>query len=323
MQVRDDELHGQVAAAVGEGPPSVAPAPSEAPRSSGLHAWLVVLRPRQWSKNALVFVGLVFSLNLDRPEQVARAALAFVVLCLLASSAYLINDALDAPRDRLHPQKARRPIAAGRISSVAAVRAAIGLLLIGLGLAALLSAAFLAVALGYLALTAAYSLWLKRYPLIDVFAIAAGFVLRAAAGAIVLSVTISPWLLLCTLLGALLIALAKRRHELATLGPGAGEHRPSLAGFTVAFLDDLILIMAAASLMAYSLYTFSERPGQPALLMLTVPLVIYGVFRYLYLVRVAGLGGSPEDLLLGDPPLRGAVALWSLLSVSILYFAPR
>jgi 4-hydroxybenzoate polyprenyltransferase len=288
-----------------------------------LQAWLRGLRPRQWTKNGLVFVGVVFSLNLGRPELVARAALAFVVLCMLASAAYLINDAVDAPQDRLHPHKRYRPIAAGLIAPATAVRVAMVLLVAGLLIAAWLSWSFLLVGAGYLGLTAAYSLWLKRYPLVDVFALAAGFVLRAAAGAVVIDVVLSPWLLLCTLLGALFIALVKRRQELAVLEAGAAAHRASLATMTTEYLDQLILMMATCSIMAYSLYTFSERPGNPPLLMLTIPFVIYGIFRYLYLVRVAGLGGSPEEVLLGDPPLLGAVVVWGLLSVAILYVTPR
>jgi 4-hydroxybenzoate polyprenyltransferase len=285
--------------------------------------WIQALRPRQWTKNGLVFVGLVFSLNLLRPEQVARTVVAFVVLCVLASAAYLINDAIDAPQDRLHPRKRWRPIAAGLIQPAHAVRVAVLLLVGGLLVAAWLSWGFLLVGAAYLGLTAAYSLWLKRFPLVDVFALAAGFVLRAAAGAVVVEVLISPWLLLCTLLGALFIALAKRRAELATLEIGAAAHRASLARLTTEYLDQLILMMATCSIMAYSLYTFSERPGQPPLLMVTIPLVIYGIFRYLYLVRVEDLGGSPEEVLLGDPPILVTVFLWGLLSVGILYLAPR
>ncbi|HZU06578.1 MAG TPA: decaprenyl-phosphate phosphoribosyltransferase [Chloroflexota bacterium] len=285
--------------------------------------WLAALRPRQWTKNGLVFGGLVFSLNLDKPELVARVLLAFLVLCVLASSGYLVNDTLDAPQDRLHPAKARRPIAAGLIAPRHAILVASGLFLLALPIAAWLGGGFLLLGLGYVGLTAAYSLWLKHYALLDVFVIAVGFVLRAAAGAVVIGVMISPWLLLCTLLGALLIALGKRRSELASLEATAPSHRSSLAALTVEFLDELMLIMAAASIMAYSLYTFSERPGHPPLLMLTIPLVIYGIFRYLYLVRIAGLGGSPEEVLLGDPPLLGTVVLWGLLSLGILYLAPR
>ena len=204
-----------------------------------------------------------------------------------------------------------------------AALAVAGALLVGaLALAAWLGPGFLGVAVGYVALTVTYSLWLKQYALIDTFAIAAGFVLRAVAGAVVLQVLISPWLLLCTLLGALFVALAKRRHELATLAAGAAAHRASLNALTVEFIDQLIIIMAASSIMAYSLYSLSERPGHP-LLMLTIPLVIYGIFRYLYLVRIGGLGGSPEEVLVGDPPLLATIALWAAVSIGILYLAPR
>src|ERR671932_320458 len=173
--------------------------------SKRLHVWLTVLRPRQWIKNGLIFVGLVFSLHLLQPGSVLRATLAFVVLCALASSAYLINDAADAPRDRLHPLKARRPIAAGLIAPATAVRVACVVVVLALALAWALGWGFFLICAGYLALTAAYTLWLKHFPIVDLFVVAAGFVLRAAAGAVVLAVVISPWLLLCTGLGAPLI----------------------------------------------------------------------------------------------------------------------
>ncbi|HLH23409.1 MAG TPA: decaprenyl-phosphate phosphoribosyltransferase [Chloroflexota bacterium] len=291
--------------------------------SKTLLIWLTALRPRQWIKNGLVFVGLVFSLNLTNPPAVWRAVVAFAVLCALASSAYLINDAADAPRDRLHPLKARRPIAAGLIAPATAVRVAGALLLGALAVAAALGWGFFLVGLSYIVLTAVYTLWLKHVTIVDLFTVATGFVLRAAAGAVVLQVLISPWLLLCTFLGALFIVTAKRRHELATLEDGAMAHRASLSAMSVPFLDEMMLITAACSIVVYSLYTFSERPDRPPLLMLTIPLVIYGIFRYLYLVRVGGLGGSPEEALLGDRPLLITVALWATLSAAILYLGPR
>jgi 4-hydroxybenzoate polyprenyltransferase len=293
------------------------------PLGKRLHVWLTALRPRQWTKNGLVFVGLTFSLNLANPEAVLRSVLAFVVLCMLASSAYLVNDAVDAPRDRLHPLKARRPIAAGLIAPSTAVWVALAMLAVALALAWRLGPGFLLVGAGYLGLTAAYTLWLKHIAFVDLFTVAAGFVLRAAAGAIVLEVWLSPWLLLCTWLGALFIVLVKRRHELAMLEAGAVAHRASLSALNVQLLDELILMMGACSIMAYSLYTILERPGQPPFLMLTIPFVTYGIFRYLYLVRIGGLGGSPEEALLGDRPLLATVALWAALSAAILYLAPR
>jgi len=291
-----------------------------APRAApALWPWLAAVRPRQWTKNGLVFVGLLFSLSLTHVPLLVRCGLAFLVLCLLAAGTYLINDTLDAPRDRLHPVKCRRPIAAGLITPGQALVGAGVLLAAGLALAAALGRGFLLVSVGYLALTTLYSLWLKRYPLIDVLVLASGFVLRAAAGAVVIDVPISPWLLFCTLLGALLIALGKRRSELLVLERDAAAHRASLTTLTVEFVDQLALLMAACSIMAYSLYTFFAHPYYPPWLMLTIPLVIYGIFRYLYLVRVLGLGGSPEELLLRDRPLLGTVVLWGVLSTVILY----
>jgi 4-hydroxybenzoate polyprenyltransferase len=280
---------------------------------------VVAVRPRQWPKNGLVFVGLLFSLNLTQLPLLIRCCLAFVALCLLSAGTYLVNDTLDAPRDRLHPVKCRRPIAAGQIAPRHALVGAALLLAAGLALAAALGPGFLLVGVAYLALTTAYSLWLKQYPLIDVLVLASGFVLRAAAGAVVIDVPISPWLLFCTLLGALLIALGKRRSELLVLEQNAAAHRASLTTLTVEFVDQLALLMAACSIMAYSLYTFFVHPYYPPWLMLTIPLVIYGIFRYLYLVRVLGLGGSPEELLLHDRPLLGTVVLWVVLSAVILY----
>jgi 4-hydroxybenzoate polyprenyltransferase len=203
------------------------------------------------------------------------------------------------------------------------VGVALALLVGALAVAAMLGWGFFLVGVTYLALTAAYTLWLKHVPIVDLFAVASGFVLRAAAGAVVIQVWISPWLLLCTFLGALFIVTAKRRHELATLEQDAVGHRASLSTMSVPFLDEIMLITAACSIVVYSLYTFNERPDRPPFLMLTIPVVAYGIFRYLYLVRVGGLGGSPEEALLGDRPLLLTVALWGLLSAAILYLGPR
>jgi 4-hydroxybenzoate polyprenyltransferase len=301
-----------------QSPPLIRPA-AHSHWEQRVRPWIALLRPRQWTKNGLVFVGLLFSLSLTQLPLVVRCCLAFVVLCLLASGTYIVNDVLDAPRDRLHPTKRRRPIAAGRIGPGEALALAALLLVGSLLLAWWLGHHFLAVGVTYLLLTFSYSLWLKHYPIVDVLTIAAGFVLRAAAGAILIDVPISPWLLGCTFLGALLIALGKRRNELLTLEGQALAHRGSLEGLTVEFLDQLSLMMASASIVFYALYTFFVQPSYPPWLMLTIPVVIYGIFRYLYLVRVEGHGGSPEELLLTDRPLLGTVVLWVLLSALTLY----
>ncbi len=287
-------------------------------------AMVVAARPKQWTKNLVLFVGLVFSLNLLRLSALLEAVAAFVAFCALSSAAYLVNDVIDLPNDRAHPIKARRPLASGRLTVGESVLAAVALFLLGLGLAWALDPLFAALALAYVALTLAYSLHLKKVVLLDVFSIAAGFVLRAAAGAVVVSVPISPWLYVCTILLALLIALGKRRNELHLLEDQAVEHRTTLKLYTADLLDQLIVIISSAAIMAYSLYTFSaENLPKNHAMMVTIPLVVYGIFRYLYVMRVLRVGGSPEDLLLSDRPLGLTVLCWAFLSVAILYLVPR
>jgi 4-hydroxybenzoate polyprenyltransferase len=287
-------------------------------------ALLVALRPKQWTKNLLVFAGLVFTYNLANVAMLSATVGAFAVFCALSSAGYLWNDVRDAPADRRHPLKQRRPIASGRLSTDVAMAAALVLAVGGLGVAFSQRPAFGAVAAGYLLLTVAYSAWLKHLVLIDIFAIAAGFVLRAVGGAVVIGVPVSPWLYVCTVLAALLLALGKRRHELVALAGAAQEHRRNLEQYTVELVDQLVLIVATAAIIAYSLYTFSaENLPRDHSMMLTIPFVLYGVFRYLYLVRVRGEGGAPEDMLLSDPGLLATVLGWGLASVTILYLVPR
>ena len=283
-------------------------------------ALLTSVRPKQWTKNSLVFLGLIFSLSLGEQNLVVRASTAFVAFCALASAAYLLNDLIDLERDRQHPIKRKRPIAAGHISpllaaAVAALLAALGVLLaVGLGYS------FSVVALLYLALTISYSLFLKQVVILDVLAVAAGFVLRAAAGAVAIGVPISPWLYVCTVLGALFIAFCKRRHELLLLQASAGDHRRILQEYTVPLLDQMISLVASATVIAYSLYTFSaENLPENHAMMLTIPFVLYGIFRYLYLIHVKGDGGSPEEVLLSDRPLLATVIGWGAASTAVLY----
>lgn len=298
-------------------------------RGTGLHverplALLQALRPKQWTKNLLVFAGLVFAYRLGNDRTLALTVGAFAVFCALSSAGYLWNDIRDLTADRLHPTKKLRPIASGRVPVAVALALAVVLSGAGLAGAFALRPSFGLVALAYLLLTISYSVWLKHLVLIDVFAIAAGFVLRAVGGAVVIGVPVSPWLYVCTVLGSLLLALGKRRHELALLDRAAAGHRKNLGQYTLELVDQLIMIVASATIMAYSLYTFSAEtlPADHSM-MLTIPLVLYGIFRYLYLLRIKRQGGAPEDMLLADPGLLGTVITWGLLTLAILYLAPR
>lgn len=288
-------------------------------------ALLAELRPKQWLKNGLVFFGLIYSLNLDNPDLVLRAAVAFLVFCCISSAGYIFNDFRDVEADRIHPTKRFRPLAVGDIPRSTAAVTASFLLTVGLGLAIALGTPFLAACVAYGVLTLVYSLWLKHIVIVDLFAISAGFVIRVVAGSAAVAVGVSPWLYVCTILGSLLIALGKRRSESVGMSQDdALSHRPSLEQYTVEFLDRLIVVVAAASVMAYSLYTFSADnvPANHSM-MLTIPIVLYGLFRYLYLVQVRGLGGSPEELLLEDRSLAGSVVLFLAASAGVLYFSPR
>ena len=278
------------------------------------------LRPKQWTKNGLLFLGLIFSLSLHDPHLIVRSVAAFIDFCLLASATYLVNDVIDIERDRLHPVKRNRPIASGQISRSLALWIALLLFGAGVVVAASLGTGFLVAAMLYPVLTLSYSLWLKHLVVIDVMAIAAGFVLRAGAGAVVIGVPISPWLYACTLFGALFIAFAKRRHELTLLQGGAGEHRRILEAYTLPFLDQAISVLASASIISYSFYTFSaENLPRNQAMMLTIPFVLYGVFRYLYLIHLKDGGGTPEEALLNDRPLLATVLSWGAVSTIIVY----
>ncbi|HEY0582259.1 MAG TPA: UbiA prenyltransferase family protein, partial [Chloroflexota bacterium] len=260
--------------------------------SPSLRAVLVALRPRQWTKNGLVFIALAFTLNLQQPGLLLRAVTAFVCFCALSSAGYLLNDLLDVEADRVHPTKRLRPIAAGLVPPPFALGLGIGLALVGVALAFRVNLLLGGLAIAYALLTAVYSTTLKHMVLLDIFGIAGGFVLRAAAGAVAIDVPISPWLYTATLLGALLIALGKRRTELETLGVEAAVgHRRNLEAYSIEFIDQLILVISSAALMTYALYTFSaENLPRNHSMMLTIPVVLYGLFRYLFLVRGGDVG---------------------------------
>jgi 4-hydroxybenzoate polyprenyltransferase len=288
-------------------------------------ALLVSLRPHQWTKNLVVLAALAFSKHLfDDPDAVVRAGVAFAVFCALSGAVYVVNDLVDLERDRLHPIKRARPIASGALPVPAARAAAAALFGVGLLVAWGLGPGFFLCAVAYLALNLAYSFGLKEVVILDVLAIAIGFVLRAVAGAVAIQVAFSEWLIVCTLLLALFLALAKRRHELVSL-PDAAAHRAILAEYSPYLLDQMIAVVTASCLTAYAFYTLApETVGKYRTdrLALTIPFVIYGIFRYLYLVHRKEQGGSPSDVLLADRPLLAATVLWGLVVVLIVYTAP-
>ena len=287
------------------------------------------LRPWQWTKNLLLFAGVLFSRQLGDGHLVLRAAAGFVAFSLLSGVVYLVNDLADVEADRRHPKKRRRPIASGRLSPAVAWAAGVPILGIVLAISVWLGAGFSIVAWGYFLLNLAYSFGLKHQVLIDVFVIAIGFVMRAIAGVELLrpvspGTGLSPWLLVCTFFGALLLALAKRRREIANRPADVTQQRTVLENYPPALLDGLLLVSAAASLMGYALYTIwpatVAKFGTEALLY-TVPLVTYGIFRYLYLVRVSESAEDPSHVLLTDRPLAACVLLYLGAVVVILYRA--
>ncbi|MCL5264616.1 MAG: decaprenyl-phosphate phosphoribosyltransferase [Chloroflexi bacterium] len=283
---------------------------------------LISMRPKQWTKNFMLFFGLIFSYNLRNPSLIVLTVAGFAIFCLLSSGIYLVNDLVDLEKDRKHPLKSKRPIASGKLPQALATFAAFLLLIVSIPLAFILNYSFGLIAVGYVTLMLAYSYGLKHLVLIDVFAIAAGFVLRAVAGAEAISVPISPWLYVCTALGALFLGLSKRRHELILLNDDATGHRKILEEYSAPMLDQMITIVTAMTIMGYSLYTFSaENLPRNNSMMLTIPFVLYGAFRYLYLIHLKNAGGSPEDILLKDKPLLLDVALWVVVSAGILYYS--
>lgn len=282
------------------------------------------MRIWQWTKNLLVLAGVVFSMQVMVSGQVLRALAGMGIFCLLSSATYLFNDLHDLEQDGLHPRKRLRPIASGRMSQHAAWIIAATLVVVSFALAIALSPRFAVVAAIYLLLSVSYTVAFKRVVLLDVLIVAMGFVLRAVAGVEVLSPRplISPWLLVCTLFLALFLAVGKRRHERLALSEDACMHRATLAEYSPQLLDQLVPIVTTSAVLAYSIYAISPAtPGRaPAAEMVyTIPFVVYGVFRYLYLVYRRGEGGAPSELLLADRPLLASIALWGLVVLVILY----
>jgi 4-hydroxybenzoate polyprenyltransferase len=285
-------------------------------RRSPARAAIVALRPRQWLKNLLVFAGLVFAAKLGDAGRWLEAVAAFGAYCAVSSAAYLVNDLRDREDDRMHPVKRARPIARGELSPRRAVVLAAGLAAAALALAGVLGLVSVAFLLAFAGLQAAYSFSLKHVVLLDVLVIGSLFVIRAAAGAAAVDVRISPWLLLCTALLALFLALAKRRGELVLVGAQHTPGRPVLEGYSLELVDQLVAIVAASTVIAYSLYTLTARDSKA--LLATVPFVIFGVFRYLLLVHRDDIGEEPEQVLLTDVPIILAVAGWIATAAVIL-----
>jgi 4-hydroxybenzoate polyprenyltransferase len=282
----------------------------------------VSLRPDQWTKNLIVFAALIFAVKLLDPAALAYASAAFLIFCALSGAVYLINDVSDREQDRLHPIKRLRPIASGELLPGAALTFAVVLSVIALSAAFALRPVFGVAAAAYLALFVVYTRSLKHHVILDVMTIAIGFVLRAVAGGLVISVHVSNWLLVCTMLGALFLGLAKRRHEMTLLAEGAKGHRRILEEYDPYLLDQMIGVVAAATMVAYIIYCASPETHAyfgTEWMVLTTPFPIYGLFRYLYLVHRKAGGGSPSDMLLEDRPLLACVALWGVAVVLIVY----
>ena len=279
------------------------------------------MRPRQWVKNVFVFAPLVFDVKLFEPRYLAQTVAGFILLCLVSGTVYIINDLVDIEQDRQHPKKRNRPLASGRVNKSTAIIFAIAIPIVALPAGFLVDALFGVILTGYLLLQIAYSFWLKKVVIIDVMTIAAGFLLRVAAGVpLVEAERFSPWLYICMALLALLIGFGKRRQELVLLKENANAHREILQEYNLTLLDHIISIVTASTLVAYALYTFSA-PNLPAnhAMMLTIPFVLYGIFRLLYLMHVKGLGGAPEEIALTDRPLQITFLLWGLSVVAAMY----
>jgi len=287
-------------------------------------ALLKTMRPKQWSKNIFIFGALVFDKKLFEPIYFFKTLAAFAVFCLMSSVVYVINDIGDIEKDRQHPVKRHRPLASGQLSITSAASAAAGLLALLLPLAFLLDTWFGIIATAYLVNNLLYTYWLKNVVIVDVLSIAAGFVLRVGAGvAMIPTERFSPWIYVCMTLLALFLGFGKRRHELTLMAQNANNHRRVLDDYNLPFLDEMMGVVTASTVMAYAIYTFSAA-GLPTnhTMMLTIPFVLYAVFRYLYLIHVEGEGGAPEEILLGDRPFLISVTLWGITVVTILYLLP-
>jgi 4-hydroxybenzoate polyprenyltransferase len=284
-------------------------------------ALLQALRAPQWIKNLFIFAPLLFSQNLATKPLLLLTVRAFVAFCLISSAQYVFNDIKDLEEDRAHPIKCRRPLASGRMKIGTAIALLIGMGVGGMLVAATINRPFLLIAAGYFVLQVLYTLWLKHIVILDVFIIAAGFLIRVVAGGLAIGVEVSSWLLICTILLALFLALGKRRYELTLLQEGAANHRPILKEYNPYLLDQMISVVTASTFVAYCLYTISaetvEKFGTKNLIF-TVPFVLYGIFRYLYLIHQKAEGGTPEALVIRDKPLLVDIFLWVVAAALIL-----
>jgi 4-hydroxybenzoate polyprenyltransferase len=280
------------------------------------------MRPKQWTKNATIFVALVFDAKVFQRGPLLRTLAGFLLLCAVTGAVYIINDLVDMEKDRQHPTKRNRPLASGALPVPAAIAGAIVLLGVALPLAFWLDVYFGLIATGYLLLQLAYTFVLKNYVIVDVLVLSAGFVLRVGAGVpLVPADRFSPWLYVCTTLLALFLGFGKRRQELVLLQGDAKNHRAILGEYSLPFLDEMINVIISAAIVAYSLYTFTAVNVPPNhLMMLTIPFPIYGLFRYLYLIHICGEVGAPDEVLLKDRPIQLAVAVWGAVSFAILFW---
>lgn len=303
----------------------MAPQVTEQGQSSLVADLVRLMRPAEWIKNVLVFGALLFSKHLFDLHALTLVSLAFCVFCMIASGAYVMNDLRDIDRDRQHPVKRLRPLPSGRIPKANAVVLSVVLIVGGLVGAALLDGHFLVLTASYVGLQVAYTFWLKEIVILDVMAIAAGFVIRAGAGGVVIDVPVSPWLIICTFLLMLFLGFSKRRHELTLLDEKATEHRASLREYSPYFLDQMISVVTASTVVAYAIYTVSpevrEKLGTEHLY-LTIPFVLYGIFRYFYLIHQREEGGNPARVLLSDRPLLIDIGLWVVTVALLLYGRP-
>lgn len=288
---------------------------------TNIYGLLRTLRPRQWIKNGFVYAALLFDEKLFDWPLLVRTTVAFVLFCMISSTVYIINDLADLEKDKLHPKKRNRALPSGQLKPWFAVVSAIGILAACLLLSFWLEPWFGAIVASYFVLNVAYSFALKHMVIIDVMVVAAGFVLRVGAGAVVAEAeNFSPWLYVCTIFLALFLAIGKRRHELTLLAGEANTHRKILEEYTVDFLDEMIHLVTTSTIIAYSLYTFSAANLPPNhAMMLTIPFVIYALFRYQYLIHVKGEGGAPEMLLYTDMPFLANMILWGLSVILIMY----
>lgn len=287
-----------------------------------LKAIFISMRPQQWVKNLVLFAGLAFSFNLFQLDLFLQVLIAFFLFCFLTSGVYLLNDILDLNTDKAHPLKSKRPIASGMLKPSTALSFSLLFIVISLAFSFYLNWIFGLVALSYLVLNLIYSRYLKHIVILDVMAISLGFVLRAVAGAVIIDVEISSWLIVCTTLLALFLGFGKRRYELVLLEDKAFEHRKSLAEYSPYFLDQLISVVTASTVVAYAFYTLSpdvEDKLGTTHMALTIPFVLYGVFRYLYLIHQKEKGGSPTTALLTDKPLIFDILLWFFSVILIVY----